>query len=631
MNRFAERFSLTRAPGPWYTPKGMAVQQYYAAPRTTETAQPLGRRENGEGNRTRRDRTHMRHVREAKRGTGLGARLFGLLVIVGAGTRAWGATPAPLRAKQGAVASDHPAASQAGTALLRGGGNAIDAACATALALGVVNPHGSGIGGGGFALVYLAKPKQVHVLDFRERAPARVSPQLFYRDGKPDPALSRQHGLAVAVPGEVKGLADMVARWGKLPFSRCVAPAERLARGVPATPQVAWMVSQVMKDDPMITKVFAFKGKAADVKPGDVLRRPTLGRTLGVLAQQGPRAFYEGPIAEDIVNAVQQAQGVMTLEDLKTYDVTAREPLEVNYRGHRVVTMPPPSSGGIVIATALGILAHVLPDPKRLEAGSSAYLHAVAEALKHGFADRARHLGDTDFVEVPLDKLLSPAYHLQLAKRFKPDGVLAADAYGMPGDDPRAADDGGTAHLSVIDDEGNAVALTTTINLWFGSHIVTDRFGVVLNNEMDDFAIKPGVENAFRLLGTEKNAVAPRKRPLSSMSPTLVFDDRGVRMAVGGAGGPTIISGTLQVLLNVLDFGMDAQAASASPRIHHQWMPGTLVYEPQVPSDVVRNLERRGHTTQSRDHLTKVNVVVRTDAGLEAAAEFRGDGQPSGL
>jgi len=351
---------------------------------------------------------------------------------------------------------------------------------------------------------------------------------------------------------------------------------------------------------------------------------------LAMIAKQGPKVFYEGEIAKDLVATVTAAGGVLSAADLSGYAASDRQPIETTYRGLRIVTMPPSSSGGIVVATALGILERVVPNPKLLGHNSSAYLHALVEALKHGFADRARHLGDSDFVQVPLQKLLSKEYQGELAARFKPESVLPSAKYGMPGSDPVVPVDGGTAHLSVIDSEGNAVALTTTVNLWFGAHIVSEKYGIVLNNQMDDFSIKPGTENAFRLLGTEKNAVAPNKRPLSSMSPTLVFDDKGVKIAVGGAGGPTIISGTLQVLLNIVDFGMDAQAASSAPRIHHQWMPETLSYEPEIPVDVIKALERRGHKTQSRDQLTKVNVVVRTEKGFEAAAEVRGDGLPAG-
>lgn len=527
------------------------------------------------------------------------------------------------------MASDHAAASAAGADAMKAGGNAVDAACATALALGVVVPHSSGIGGGGFALIYLAKEKKTVALDFRETAPADVKPEMYFRDGKPDPTLSQRGGLAVAVPGEVRGLAEMVRRWGKLPWARCVGAAEKLARGVPASERVAGMINR--SDDPshaaLMDQVFVAK---RPVKPGDPLRRPQLAATLARLRTQGPDAFYKGRIAEAMVKAVRDAGGVLSLEDLAGYQPKERTPLETTYRGKRVLTMPPPSSGGIVIETALGILAEKVPDPAKLGPGSSAYLHFVAEALKHGFADRARHLGDPDFVELPLARLTSPEYHRELALRVRADGVLAAEKYGTPGADPTAPRDGGTAHLSVIDADGNAVALTTTVNLWFGARLVAGDTGVVLNNQMDDFSIKPGVPNAFKLLGTDKNAIAPGKRPLSSMSPTIVLDDGGVKLAVGGAGGPTIISGTLLVMLGVLDFGLDAQAASSGARIHHQWMPETLTVEPQIARDVVANLEKRGHKTREREHIATVNVVVRTDKGIEAAAEFRSGGAPAG-
>lgn len=545
--------------------------------------------------------------------------------------RAAAVSPAPLRAPHGAVASDHVAASAAGVDAMKAGGNAVDAACATALALGVVVPHSSGIGGGGFALIYLAKERKTVALDFRETAPAAIKSEMFIRDGKPDTALSQRGGLAVAVPGEVRGLSEMVKRWGRLPWARCVALAEKLARGVPASERVAWMINGSGRQDPnhgaLMDQVFTAK---RPVKPGDLLRRPKLAATLARLRQKGPDAFYEGPIATAIAKAVRDAGGVMTVEDLARYQIKERTPLETTYRGKRVLTMPPPSSGGIVIDTALGIIAEKVPDPGKLGQGSSSYLHIVTEALKHGFADRARHLGDPDFVELPMARLGSPAYHHELAARVRDDKVLASEQYGTPGADPVVPKDGGTAHLSVIDADGNAVALTTTVNLWFGARLVAGDTGIVLNDQMDDFSIRPGTFNAFKLLGTDKNAVAAGKRPLSSMSPTIVLDGDAVKLAVGGAGGPTIISGTLQTMLGVLDFGLDAQAASSSPRIHHQWMPETLMVEPQIPRDVLSNLEKRGHKLKERDHISSVNIVVKTDKGVEAASELRSGGAPAG-
>jgi gamma-glutamyltranspeptidase / glutathione hydrolase len=547
------------------------------------------------------------------------------------------ATPPPLRAAQAAVASDHAAASAAGVELLRAGGNAADAACATALALGVVNPHASGIGGGGFAVVYLAKEKKAHVLDFREQAPAGIRTDLYFENGKPVPERTRRGGLAVGIPGEVRGLSELVRRFGRRSFAACVRPAEKLARGFPASSRLARVLSDPQNQTPeslaFVRQVFRF---AEPLRTGDTVRRPAIGQTLRTLRLSGPEAFYRGPIAREIVAAVGKAGGVLSAADLEKYAVVEREPIATDYRGFQVLSMPPPSSGGIVVSEALGILSQRIPDPIAAGRGSSAYLHLLAEALKHGFADRARLMGDADFVNIPLSRLLDPEYHRTLAARIDAEKVLPSDRYGMGASTAPAPKPGGTAHLSVIDAEGNAVALTTTVNLWFGAHLLAGRTGIVLNNEMDDFSIAPETPNAFGLVGSAQNAIAAGKRPLSSMSPTVVLKDGAVKMVVGGAGGPTIISGTLQVLLNVLDQRLDAQAASAAPRIHHQWKPEVLVVERDIPRDVVQGLERRGHKVggpppaAASDGLGFVNVIVRTEQGLEAAAEFRSGGAPAG-
>ncbi len=548
------------------------------------------------------------------------------------------ATPPPLRVTHAAVASDHPLASAAGVTSLKAGGNAVDAACATALALGVVHPDASGIGGGGFAIVYLAASKQSYAVDFRERAPAAITPASFFKDGKADPALSQHGGLAVAVPGEVRGLAEMVKRWGKLPFSKCVEGAQRLAwRGFP----ISWRLARSLgalhpaagtppAGDAGFLKMFATKPLAE----GDTFKRPELAWTLQRLRAGGADAFYKGPVAQEIVKAVRAAGGVMSEQDLADYTATVRTPLEGRYRSLRVLSMPPPSSGGVVLIEALGILSNVYrtsQDVRHEGRGSSAYLHVLAEALKHGFADRARYLGDTDFVKVDLAHLTSPAYHAELARRIKPDAVLPRDAYGTPGPAPEQHRDGGTTHLSVIDAEGNAVALTTTVNLGFGAHLVAGKTGVLLNDQMDDFSLTPGVPNAFGLIGNAQNAVAPKKRPLSSMTPTIAVDGDGrVRVVVGAAGGPTIISATAQVLLNVVDWKLDAQAAVAAPRIHDQWFPDVLDVEPEIARDVVDNLTRRGHKVQELPHIGTANVLVRTDQAIEAGAEPRSPSQPAG-
>jgi gamma-glutamyltranspeptidase/glutathione hydrolase len=548
-------------------------------------------------------------------------------------------TPPPLRAAHAAVASDHAAASAAGIEILRAGGNAVDAACATALALGVTIPHASGIGGGGFAVVYLAREHRAVTLDFREKAPAAIKPELYFRDGKPDPRLSMRGGLAIAVPGEVRGLTELVRRWGKLPFAACVRPAERLARrGVPLTDRVADAANGTGSRDAegvaFIGRIFSVaRPFALPLTPGEVVRRPALADTLARLRKGGADAFYKGPIADEIVKATQAAGGVISHQDLLAYNVVEREPLSTSYRGHRVFTMAPPSSGGIAITEALGILSHKLANPPRGKGRfDSAYLHVLAEALKHAFADRARHLGDPDFVSVPMAKLLDPAYHRELAARIDDQHVLASERYGfVAGPAPaHPLRDGGTTNLSIIDGEGNAVALSTTVNLGYGAHVIAGSTGIVLNDQMDDFSLAPDVPNAFGLVGKDKNFVAPGKRPLSSMAPTLVLEGDDILLAAGGAGGPTIISGTLQLILNVIDGGLDAQAASASPRIHHQWTPDVLALEPEIPRDVLEALDRRGHKTHVREHICTANIVVKTQKGVEAAAEYRSGGAPAG-
>jgi gamma-glutamyltranspeptidase / glutathione hydrolase len=579
--------------------------------------------------------------RRARTCAALTGRLCVALLLGGVSTTR-AATPPPLLAPHAAVASDHAAASAAGVQVLRAGGNAADAACAAALALGVVNPHASGIGGGGFAVIYRARDKSVHTLDFREQAPLSIRPDMFLEAGKPVPARARRGGLAVGVPGEVRGLAELIKRFGKRSFAECVRPAEQLAvKGFAVTPRLALAVEKNGSATNTTTDLAAIRAVLAGtlqykapLRPGDRVTRPALARTLRQLRQRGPETFYAGPIALAIVKAVKEAGGVMLPEDLRRYTVIERKPIEIGYRGLRVIAMPPPSSGGVVLAEVLGVLSAWRQQHKqeRLpERQSSAYFHVVAEALKHGFADRARFLGDPDFVQVPTGQLLDPAYHRQLAARIDDRKVLANDKYGM-GPGPAPPSDGGTAHLSVIDAEGNAVALTTTVNLWFGAHLLAGDTGIVLNNQMDDFALAPDTPNEFQLLGNAQNAVAPGKRPLSSMSPTLVLDGDAVKMVVGGAGGPSIITGTLQVMLNVLEHQQDAQAASAAPRIHHQWSPAELGYEIDVPRDVVEALQRRGHKTKARDPSTPalINVIVRTPAGLQAAAEFRSGGAPAG-
>jgi gamma-glutamyltranspeptidase len=569
-----------------------------------------------------------------------------VLPAVGVGLLAASAFASPrnevhsgLHAVHGMVASDSRLASEAGARALAAGGNAADAACTTALALGVVNPFASGLGGGGFALIYSAKTGTVEALDFRETAPAALRPELFLRAGKVDRALSVRRGLAVGVPGEPSGLAELVRRWGKRPFARCIEPAENLARGFPAS---AWLVEHVavaFKQDPAEAAGFLprvltrNRGTLAELRAGDVVRRPELASTLARLHREGVAAFYRGEIASAIVTAVRDAGGVLDRNDLAGYAPVQRAPLMTTFRGRRVFALPPPSAGGVVMLEVLGMFADRMKtwDPVPGGPQDPTFLHVLVEALKHGFADRSRTLGDPGFVSVPLSHLLDASYHRELQARIRPDATLAPDRYGTAEPSATApARDAGTAHISVVDREGNAVALTTTINLEFGAQLVAGRTGILLNDEMDDFSLAPGVPDAFGLVAGGANQLAPGKRPLSSMSPTIVVGDRGVEMVLGAAGGPTIVSSTIQVLLDALLFGMDVQAAVAAPRVHHQWSPNVLRYEPDLPAAVIEALRAKGHQVEVRDKIGKVNVVLRTKAGITGAAEPRSGGVPVG-
>jgi gamma-glutamyltranspeptidase/glutathione hydrolase len=523
-------------------------------------------------------------------------------------------------------------AARAGVEMLRAGGNAVDAACATVLALGVVHPFASGLGGGGFALVYRASEGKTTVLDFRETAP---------RGWRPSPGqgavITPRSGASIGVPGEPAGLAELIRRFGALPFSRCVAPARRLARGFPASP---WLVQQ-MKDElarhpdaapSRFAQIFDLAGRRAGaVRAGDRLTRSRLARTLAKLERQGAKAFYQGPIAQAMANAAAAAGSQLTVDDLAAYRPVERTPIEAHWRGRRILLPPPPSAGGVIIAEALGILAARADLAKASGPLSPPYLHLLAEATKHGFADRARYLGDPDFARPPLAHLLDPAYHLELAARIDPDGVRPHASYGTPAPAPTpAARDAGTAHVSVVDKAGNAVSLTTTINLEFGAGVVAGETGIVLNDELDDFTPAPGLADVFALSGGAANRPAPGKRPVSSMTPTIVIGDNGVEMVVGAAGGPRIVSATLQILIDVLSFGRSAHEAIDAPRIHDQWEPDVLYYEPGLDAGVVRALGGRGHHTESRLDIGKANAIVRSRGGLDAAADPRSGGKPAG-
>jgi gamma-glutamyltranspeptidase/glutathione hydrolase len=535
------------------------------------------------------------------------------------------------------VVTSQSDATRAGVAMLESGGNAIDAAVASAFALAVTEPNSTGIGGGAFVLIRLASGEVVAV-DARETAPAAADRDLYVRPGVPKDA-SLLGGLAVGTPGLVAGLALVQERWGTKPLAEVMAPAIRLAEeGYAVGLLRARLLEQVRQMEAAKrfpdTAAIQLPPNGAPVDPEWRLVQKDLARTLRRIADEGPRAFYEGELAEAIAAEVKRQGGILTPDDLRTYAPVVREPSRGSYRGYEVASFPPPSSGGVILLEILNILEGF--DLGSRGFGSSASAHLLAEAMKLAFADRAEWLGDPDFVSVPAAGLVSKEYAASLRARINPpwfrrapwrwgadDVAIRVERAGEP---PR---DAGTTHLSATDAAGNAVALTETINTLYGSWVTVPRTGILLNNEMDDFAKAVGVANAYGLVDTRgQNAVAPRKRPLSSMTPAILSKDGRLFMVSGSPGGPRIISTVLLSIVNVVDFGQDAVEAVSAPRIHHQWIPDQLAVEAAVPADVVEGLRARGHTVVvERDWSAAAAIVVDPKTGLHlGGSDPRRDG-----
>jgi gamma-glutamyltranspeptidase/glutathione hydrolase len=560
-----------------------------------------------------------------------------LAATVAGGRLAFAAASSPAVGTHGMVVSAQALATRAGVEMLRAGGNAVDAAVAAAFALAVTEPYHSGLGGGGFLLVRLADGS-AFALDARETAAAAATRDMFVRPGVAADA-SRLGPLAVATPGLVAGLAEALARWGTKPLATVMAPAIRLAEdgfeiGVRHA-RVLGIVSEMGLPARFPETARIQLPPDGKPRPGWRLVQPELAKTLRTIAREGPDAFYRGGIAKAIAAEMERQGGLVTLDDLDAYRTKLREPLRGSYRGLTVLSFPPPSSGGVALIETLQMLEGF--DLAARGAGSSAGVHVVTEAMKLAFADRAYWLGDPDFVDVPLARLVSPEYAAGLRERIDPPWFRRAPwTWGRSETAQRvtgpgfAADDAGTTHLSVTDAAGNAVAITQTVNLLFGSGITVPGTGIVLNDEMDDFAVATNTPNAFGLVDVRgANAVAPRKRPLSSMTPTIVLKDGRPYLVSGSPGGPRIISTTLLTILNVVDYGMDVQEAVSAPRFHHQWQPDTLVLERAIPEDVREGLRRRGHTLEisPRDWSSAQAIVVDPKTGLQTGGtDPRSDG-----
>lgn len=543
----------------------------------------------------------------------------------------------PLRTKQAMVVSAHPLASEAGLEILRQGGNAVDAAVATTFAISVVEPFSAGIGGGGFLLLH-QPGKEMRALDFRERAPLKATRNMYLdAQGKVRPNASIDGYLSVAVPGTVAGMYEVHRQYGKLPWATLMAPAIRYARDGFVVSQrytnAAESRQAAILANPAARQTFTRDGRM--YQAGEKLVQRDLAKTLQLVAQN-PQSFYTGNIARAIASDMAKNGGLITLTDLKIYQPIWRTPVCGNFRNYRVCSMPPPSSGGVHLLQMLNIIGNT--DLKSLLWRNPEALHLMVEAMRIAYADRSEHLGDPDFVKVPVQQLLSRDYALQRRQEIRTDRVRRSSEV-KPVDRQtllryiKSKESSDTSHLTVIDPQRNAVSLTFTINYGFGSGVVTPGTGILLNDEMDDFAAAPGVPNAYGLVGGEANAIASRKTPLSSMTPTIVTENNRLRMAVGAPGGSTIITTVLQIILNVLEYGMDAGSAVAAPRIHHQWLPDELRIEPfGLDYATIAELCRRGHKIEERSPWGNANaIVVTSDNTLEGAADPRGEGSPRGF
>jgi gamma-glutamyltranspeptidase/glutathione hydrolase len=531
------------------------------------------------------------------------------------------AVAAPVLAQHGMVASQEARATRIGVDILQKGGNAVDAAVAIAFALAVTHPQAGNLGGGGFMLVHRVDRQETVAIDYRETAPQAVNRDTFLdAKGNADPQKSRDSALAVGVPGTVAGLSLAHERYGsgRFTLAELIEPALTLARnGFALDDDLADQLPRAqarLARWPSTRPIF-FRSDGLTLGAGDLLVQADLAASLDRIARDGARAFYEGPIGEKIVASLRAAGGVMTMDDLKAYRPTVRAPLRGTYRGYDVASMPPPSAGGTLLIEMLNILAGY--DLAAMETGEAA--HRMMEAARLAYADRAVFLGDPAVVSVPLDLLTDKAYAARLRAGI---GERARPSWSIrPGAIPREGQN--TTHFSVIDSAGNAVANTYTLNFNFGLGLVADGTGILLNNELDDFSAKPGVPNAFGLVGGAANAPGPGKRPLSSMTPTILFRDGKVALVTGSPGGSRIITTVLQVIVDVIDRRKNILDAVAAPRIHHQWLPDEVSSERAVPLELRRALEARGHVVTVREPWGSANSIQVTPEGLAGAADPR--------
>jgi len=529
------------------------------------------------------------------------------------------------------IVSAEKRASLVGKQILQQGGNAVDAAVAVQFALAVVLPRAGNIGGGGFMVIHLQDGTDTS-LDYREIAPAKASPEMYIRDGEYVQDLSREGALAVGVPGVVDGMVKALKKHGSLPLKAVMEPAIKLAKDGYT---LSWVQAETMNEYVDILSTYEGSKKyytnenGEPFKEGNVFVQSDLAETLERIAREGRDGFYSGKTADLLVKEIKKHDGFITHQDLKNYNSKWRTPVIVDFDGYELSIMPPPSSGSIAIAQILDMLEPY--DLKELGYNSASYIHLVTEAMRRAFADRAYFMGDPDFVDIPRDTLLSKSYNTRRMNNYDAKIATSSDSVDHGEIPSFSVESSETTHFSIVDSAGNAVSVTTTLNGNFGSKVAVNGAGFFLNNEMDDFTAKPGEPNMFGLIQGKANAIEPGKRMLSSMSPTIVTKNDSVRMVIGAAGGPRIITATLQIFLNMAVFGMDAGQAVSGPRFHHQWLPNKIYYDKYgITKDTQRELQNMGHTL-SASSVARAHIIQVDDKGMRhGAPDPRGNGAAEG-
>ncbi|PHV61548.1 gamma-glutamyltransferase [Cyanobacterium aponinum] len=529
----------------------------------------------------------------------------------------------PVTARSGMVSSQEKLATQAGLEVLQQGGNAVDAAVTVGFALAVTLPRAGNIGGGGFMMIHFADDNQNIALDYREKAPLKATKNMFLDDkGEVDSNKSRFSHLAVGVPGTVAGLTFALEKYGTISLKRALQPAIELAeKGFPVTQDFydSLLFSRpYLERNPASQEIYFPNGNPPPI--GSTFQQPQLAKTLKLIAKEGKKAFYEGEIARNIVQEMSKNGGLITLEDLMSYEPKIRQPIQGEYLGYQIYSMPPPSSGGVHLIQMLNILKGF--DLKNLGHNTADTIHLMAETMKLAYADRSLYLGDPDFVDVPIQGLISQEYADFLREKIDKNQAIPSNKI-KPNNPFNFRESHETTHYSIVDQYGNAVANTYTLNFSYGTGITVPNSGFLLNNEMDDFVAKPNTPNAYGLTGGEYNAIAPEKRMLSSMTPTIITKDGEVFLVTGSPGGSRIITTVLQIIINVLEFNLNIAEATVSPRFHHQWLPDELLLEKGINQDTRQILAKKGHNLKDSRAMGSTQSIMKQDKFLYGFSDPR--------